>query len=397
MHVLALDTTTRDGSVALVDEHRTIAVRSGDGAHSHAERLPGDLSAIAAGHGLSLPEIDLFAVASGPGSFTGLRVGIATVQGLALATGRSVVAVSALEALAHTVQDAPPGALVAAWIDARRGDVFASLYRIAGEPVFAPERLVVVDEPTVDTPAATLARWRRAIDGRGATFIGDGAVHYREAIAAESADSIVVEPTPLIAGTIGRIAAIRAARGEAVHPAAIRPLYIRRPDAEIDRDKRAAAWIIEPLSSPSEIEAVVAIENESFTNPWTREMYLAELEKPGMSYCYLARNRAGEMVGFCSFWRVVDELHINNLAVRPPHRRAGVATALLTRVLRDGAKLGASRATLEVRESNGPARVLYERLGFVVAGTRRGYYTKPDEDAIILSRGDLGELSAGRP
>src|SRR5205823_4964176 len=87
MHVLALDTTTRDGSVALVDQHHIVEERRGDAARSHAERLPDELVTLAAAHRLSLSGIDLFAVASGPGSFTGLRIGIATIQGLALTAG----------------------------------------------------------------------------------------------------------------------------------------------------------------------------------------------------------------------------------------------------------------------------------------------------------------------
>jgi [ribosomal protein S18]-alanine N-acetyltransferase len=155
-------------------------------------------------------------------------------------------------------------------------------------------------------------------------------------------------------------------------------------------------WRIEPLSSPDQIDDVLAIEEASFTNPWTREMYLAELENRGVSFCFLARNKDGEALGFCSFWRVLDELHINNLAVRPDSRRTGIATALLTYVLREGARLGARRATLEVRRSNNAARLLYERFGFAVAGVRRGYYTKPLEDALVLWRDGLtsdGELS----
>ena len=150
--------------------------------------------------------------------------------------------------------------------------------------------------------------------------------------------------------------------------------------------------IIEPLTLASEIEEVIAIEAASFTNPWTREMYLSELENPGVSFCVLARNPRGRVIGFCSFWKVADELHINNLAVLPVDRRAGVATALLSHVLREGARLGAVRATLEVRKSNDPARLLYERQGFSIAGVRRAYYTKPDEDAIVLWRAGLGDL-----
>jgi len=147
---------------------------------------------------------------------------------------------------------------------------------------------------------------------------------------------------------------------------------------------------IEPLTSASEIDDVLAIEEVAFTNPWTREMYLAELQNPGVSFCVLARNPAGRAIGFCSFWKVADELHINNLAVLPANRRAGVATALLNHVMREGARLGAVRATLEVRKSNDAARFLYERLGFALAGVRRAYYSKPDEDAIVLWREGLG-------
>src|SRR5262245_2684700 len=145
-------------------------------------------------------------------------------------------------------------------------------------------------------------------------------------------------------------------------------------------------WHIEALIAPSQIDDVLAVEEVSFTNPWTREMYLSELENRGVSFCFLARHEAGRVVGFCSFWRVLDELHINNLAVLPEHRRAGVASALLTHVLGEGRRMGIRRATLEVRRSNDPARFLYERFGFSVAGVRHGYYTNPLEDALILWR-----------
>lgn len=153
-----------------------------------------------------------------------------------------------------------------------------------------------------------------------------------------------------------------------------------------------SAWQIEPLSTPDQIDDVLAIEEASFTNPWTREMYLAELENRDVSSCFLARDPDGRVVGFCSFWRVLDELHINNLAVVPDRRRAGVATALLTHVMARGGTLGARRATLEVRRSNEAARLLYERFGFAVAGVRRAYYTKPVEDALVLARDWLAGL-----
>ena len=149
------------------------------------------------------------------------------------------------------------------------------------------------------------------------------------------------------------------------------------------------ALVIEPVKSLEQIDAVLAIEEASFTNPWTREMYLAELENPGVSFCFLAYDAEARPIGFCSCWRVLDELHINNLAVMPEQRRSGVASALLAFVLEQGVRLGARRATLEVRRSNDPARYLYERFGFTVAGVRRAYYSRPVEDALVLWREDL--------
>jgi len=148
-------------------------------------------------------------------------------------------------------------------------------------------------------------------------------------------------------------------------------------------------WRVEPLASPQQIDDVLSIEEASFTNPWTREMYLADLENEDVSYCYLARDERDQVVGFCSVWRVAEELHINNLAVKPEFRRRGVATALLKHALREGAHFGARRATLEVRRSNDAARLLYERFGFTVGGIRRGYYSKPIEDALVLWRESL--------
>src|SRR5688572_25614132 len=237
MHVLALDTTTRDGSVALVDDHRVIDERRGDPARSHAERLPEELVSLADAHRLAVSAIDLFAVASGPGSFTGLRIGIATIQGLAVTTGRRIVAVSALEALAQTVSAEPGepreavGTFVGAWMDARRHDVFAALYRVADAPLFSPERLVEIEAPTAADPAVTLARWGRHIRDAAVVFVGDGAALYAATIAAAAPAGWTVRPyQPLLAGTIGRMAVARAQRGDTIDPAAVRPLYVRRPD-----------------------------------------------------------------------------------------------------------------------------------------------------------------------
>ena len=147
---------------------------------------------------------------------------------------------------------------------------------------------------------------------------------------------------------------------------------------------------IERLAGEEDLEGVLGVEDETFTNPWTREMYATELENRAMCHIYVARTEDVWVVGFCAFWLVFDEIHINNVAVRPALRGHGIGTALLRRVFADGLALGARRATLEVRASNEGARRLYERFGFYVAGTRRHYYSDPVEDALILWRDGEG-------
>jgi tRNA threonylcarbamoyladenosine biosynthesis protein TsaB len=236
MRVLALDTTTAAGSVALVDEDRVVDERRGDPSRTHAERLPADLLSVLQGRGLAASAVDLFAVASGPGSFTGLRVGIATMQGLALVARRPLVAVSALEALAHlAAADRAPGTIVAAWMDAHRDEVFSALYRVQAGAPFGADRLVELDAAAVGDPSATLARWSGGAGGAIDVVVGDGAILYREIIQRSAAGAAIVEAPP-IAGAIGRLAVAHAIRGAAPDPAGIRPLYVRRPDAEIARD-----------------------------------------------------------------------------------------------------------------------------------------------------------------
>ncbi len=148
-------------------------------------------------------------------------------------------------------------------------------------------------------------------------------------------------------------------------------------------------WTIERLTSERDLDGLLEVEEASFTNPWTREMYVAELQNEAVSRVYVVRGSTGEVLGFCSFWFVFDQLHINNLAVRPEHRGRGMGTRLLDHILREASRAGARWATLEVRRSNEGARRLYARLGFQVSGTRRDYYSKPVEDAIVLTKQDL--------
>jgi tRNA threonylcarbamoyladenosine biosynthesis protein TsaB len=225
--VLSLDTTTRDGSVAVVRAGDILGELVGDGATTHGARLPQDLMRTLAIAGVGLDAIELLAVAAGPGSFTGLRVGIAAMQGLAMARDLRIVPVTTLDALA--VAGADGHARVAAWMDGQRGEVFAALYDPVGRGVeIAPSAL---------TPERTLDAWSPALTRGPIRFVGDGAVRYASIVQARLGSDIAIVPPPPLAPVIGRIAA--AAPDRAQLPHAVVPVYVRRPDAELARDRAA--------------------------------------------------------------------------------------------------------------------------------------------------------------
>jgi [ribosomal protein S18]-alanine N-acetyltransferase len=146
---------------------------------------------------------------------------------------------------------------------------------------------------------------------------------------------------------------------------------------------------VERLQDPADtaaIDAVVALESESFSNPWPRETLIWELKNSDVTRVHLLRDDGGRVVAFSLCWLIFDELHINTLAVDRAERRKGLATALLRHVLAEAAAEGAGKATLEVRASNSAALALYARLGFRITAKRPRYYTNPEEDALILWR-----------
>jgi ribosomal-protein-alanine N-acetyltransferase len=143
---------------------------------------------------------------------------------------------------------------------------------------------------------------------------------------------------------------------------------------------------VERITEPEDLDEVAALEAASFTNPWTREMLERELRQSGVARVYALRRPGYRVAAFCTCWFVLDEVHINTIAVDPGLRRQGLALRLMTELLRLAAAEGMSRALLEVRRSNVPAQRLYERLGFATVGTRRRYYTHPEEDALVLAK-----------
>jgi tRNA threonylcarbamoyl adenosine modification protein YeaZ len=287
--ILAIDTTTRGGSVAVTRDDEPLSLVRGDQSRTHGERVPGEIARALDDAGLSKSAIDLIAVAAGPGAFTGLRIGLATAQGLALTLDRPVAGVSALDALVWTVIDKPnqppprlrrsaealrakaeglsphepqvqaphepesawrqtfrfveptASAFVAPWMDAQRGDVFAALYRVDdGRPMSdeAWTPWTVVDRAVTARPQAILESWKTIIGGSDALFVGDAAAGDETLIAEVGKGRWQTRTPGDLAPAVASLGLRLAREGRAGKPHLLTPIYARRPDAELERERR---------------------------------------------------------------------------------------------------------------------------------------------------------------
>jgi tRNA threonylcarbamoyladenosine biosynthesis protein TsaB len=206
-----------------------------------ALQLPGALRDILDLSALPLEEIDAFAVATGPGSFTGLRIGIATMQGLAFGLNKPLIGISGLTALRAVASPAFLGSRIATWVDAWRGDVYAALFedgRQVGEPVVAKPSELLDDLAPPPSPQGGFGEPGRHF-ANDVLFIGDGAETYKDLIVSRLGHAArLADPTvPLLAAVIAMLATIEYKNGHRPPPHAIRPVYVRRSDAELGRQR----------------------------------------------------------------------------------------------------------------------------------------------------------------
>jgi tRNA threonylcarbamoyladenosine biosynthesis protein TsaB len=257
MSVLTIDTSTQSGSISIwLSSEKSIDL-VGDPSITHGERLPRDIANVLERGKIDLADIEIFAVGIGPGSFTGLRVGIATVQALAIAQGRKVVPVPTLDAVAATRMNIEVGApsegaetsvlsdrdCTVVWMDGQRGHVFAGLY-VAGTFDFGVLRPKCIAGPKVGAPAVVLDAMTRVLadygDGLAVQVVGTAVGRDKELLELRLADVStalsVVSGEPALAPMMGRLVAAR--QYEAVSPDKLQPVYVRRPDAVLARERR---------------------------------------------------------------------------------------------------------------------------------------------------------------
>jgi len=382
---LALETATEHVEVLVCGPDGTpLAHRIEPVGHGHTRRL-----AALAGEALDEARVTPASLAwiaadLGPGSFTGVRVGLATARALALVSGARCVGASSLAALAIGAH--ARRALVVPLVGAGRRDVYAGWFRVDVQG-----RVHVLAAPEVGTPEHAIERTREAaalLPRWKVRFVGPAVPRAREAFEAAFPGSTSPAFREDGLSAIDLAAAARAPFGPAAglpaEGAGLEPLYVRPAQAE-ERVRHLVSGRV-PVTvrtfTPADIPLVLPIERQVFPDPWPESFFAAEL---GAAFAWArVAERDGELAGYSVAWLGVGSGHLGNLAVVPALRRHGVASVLLDDLRVKADELGVDAITLEVRVSNFAAQWLYRRHGFTLAGLRRRYYRDTGEDALIM-------------
>ncbi len=228
MNILGIETSTRTGGVAVVSEQGVVAQYTLNIEVTHSERLMATVDRVLNDTHMKISKLDGFAVAIGPGSFTGLRIGISTVKGLAFSTGKPVAAVPTLKALAWNLPHA--ACPICPLLDARKHEVYAALYAFEGSVLrqVLPERVVALSRLAEQLSARTI-------------FTGEAAHLFRKEINQAFGDAAFFAPrtaTLPSAASVAEIGMDMIKNGEQSDPDSLVPMYIRRPEAEVAWEKK---------------------------------------------------------------------------------------------------------------------------------------------------------------
>ena len=390
MRVLAIDSSGLTATVAVVEETQTVAEYTINYKKTHSQTLLPMIDEVVKMTELDLGTINAIAVAGGPGSFTGLRIGSATAKGLGLALNKPLIHVPTVDGLAYNVFGCED--IICPIMDARRNQVYTGIYTFskkAGEkegrnlvePVFQVIKMQMA--VSIKELAERLNRYRRPV-----VFLGDGVPVYENVLAEKLTVPYSFAPAYMNrqrAAVVGTLAIQYYKSGKFETAEEHRPDYLRVSQAERERAQREKeAEIIVRELKVEDSAAVAEMEQQIFSDSWSEKSVLETVQQK-QSVCFAAE-KAGHLLGYLLAYHAADEAEIARIAVQKEARRQGAAGKLMQALEHYCEEHKMEKLLLDVRESNEAARSFYTKNGFVEDGIRQGFYVNPSEDAVLMSR-----------
>lgn len=363
MIILGIDSSTDRLGIGLADTGRIIFEDWLDSAQEHATRIIGMIDSVLSKSSLSNENLEGIAIADGPGSFTGLRIGMAAAKGMALALNIPIVGISPFEVVARRISPEYDRFFLAAVV--RKGELF--LCRVEGNTDIRKKITLVSREalPSLvgDDPVGLIGRepegWPDLIK-----------------------TPIPTKKTEISGGELAQYGAELIAAGKGADLATLEPLYIAPSQAEVKFGQKAEIVIRE--MNIDDLPEVSKCEKELFSDPWPDSVFREDIASSFGHPCVLQVN--GEIAGYAILLISTGQGHLTNIAVAKKYQRKSIAKKLLSYILRLATEMGLAQIMLEVRPTNTPAISLYEKFGFIRLAVRKNYYRDPVEDCLIMGK-----------
>jgi tRNA threonylcarbamoyladenosine biosynthesis protein TsaB len=378
MKTLAVDTALGACSVAITADGETLAHCWVAMPRGHAEALAPMVGQVMAEASLAFADLDRLAVTTGPGTFTGQRVGLAFMRGLRIALGKPLIGLTTLEVMAAAAEAEAGTPLIAVLHEAKRGEVYGALYR--GREAILPVQVVAYEAilEEIQSIAADSSDESLAMAGTAAPE----AAAWLEARGTAATLTTIRQPDALWAARLAETAPEPAETA--------RPLYLRAPDAKL-----AAGAIRLRLATKGDAGLLASLHGATMPRPWETSFFEQVVGETGGFAVVAEANQAA--LGFVLGRTIAGEAEILSIGVLPAYRRNGVAARLLREAALCAYELGAATLFLEVDENNLAARRLYEGHGLKAAGLRKNYYAGEGGGDALLLRAGLPLQSLGIP
>ena len=441
MKILAIDTSSKICSVAIFENDSPVIELHNDDEKTHSVKLMPMVDTALKNTNLTLDDISLLAVCTGPGSFTGVRIGIATVKAFSDVKHIPIVGVSSLESLAYNVMESMEmnvtnpvvektltleNILICSLLDAKNNNVYCGIYsfsRNAGENLICNQIEMFAED--IDT---TIAKIKATVIGSKAinnefsnvkasdienvetasniskpkfhniVLVGGGAIAHQEklkkafdfsnvqnlnTVSASSATSMLVQFAEenfnlQNSNSVAKSALSNYNQGKFGYSSSISPIYLKKSQAERALEEKVK---IMPMSD-CDIDAITPNFETDFDKFWNINTLKNDFANPNS--VYFVAKLDDEIVGFAGFLKICDEANIMNIVTKANKRQLGIGSKLMQALIDEAKKQNLTNITLEVNDKNIPAIKLYEKFNFKRIGLRKKYYNNTD-DAIIMS------------
>ena len=366
MKILCIDTSSKLCSVAIIEDKELIKKIELNNGLTHSESLMPNIKNVFEDTKLTINDIDLIVCDIGPGSFTGIRIGIATAKAFSDSLNIPTIGINSLECLALNIKKS---GIICSIIDCKNNNCYFALYK------FENDKYVVLNSPEATSIDNLIELLKTNYSNESIYFVGDGSIIYEDQLKnilknCEFDTTISNDVDIYNLGIAGLERYLNLKKGEN-----ILPLYLKKPQAQ--RQLESKKFEIDEMT----LDDINLIDFKNFNTFWNKATLEDELKADNTKYFKVTLEN--EIIGFAGIKIILDDADLMNIVVHNSYLRQGIASLLLNKILDFCKENHIGSINLEVNEKNVPAINLYKKFGFAEVGRRKKYYNNTD-DAILM-------------